>query len=234
MMASVPSPQLKHHRRMSSSNDKETLMQHLIPDPIHSHAPRRTASTAILVLFASTVLFIAWRGNGASTGIEQGIDWSSFKSVDWGNGQAPATGSELYGTVDATEDDHQAGTVPGSADGDDHTVVNDIEEMVTRPSPSLSEGTFASDVARRVSAQHENGTLSRYVWHSQLSESHWNKDGKNTLFVVGQSPLFLLVGMAGQTLILLHCQATSTASTKVSRPSFPPSFYLLHYIKADL
>ncbi|KAL8287677.1 hypothetical protein RQP46_003535 [Phenoliferia psychrophenolica] len=172
---------------MSSGKDKETLMGHLIPDPTATHAPRRTGSTAIIVLFFTTVAWIAWHGNGPARGVEQGVDWINYRSVEWGNRQALASGagSELYSGVedadeDAAEDDQGTTEIPAET-YTNKAVDEEPEDAVTGP----SEGVFAADVADRVNARKADGTLARYVWHEQLTKADWSKDGHSSLVVVG-------------------------------------------------
>lgn len=185
------SPLPTHHRRLSSSGDKETLLGHLIPDPTHSHAPRRTASTAVLVLFAATVLFIAFggTGGGVGSGVEQGVEWINFKSVPWGSAaaddQRPA--GELYqagqGDASAEQDDYQSGSEP--LEDDEYESESKAVEQPEDLAAGQSAGTFSDDVATRVNALLASGALARYIWHKRLPSTQWNQSSDCSLVVVG-------------------------------------------------
>ncbi|KAK4704054.1 uncharacterized protein P7C70_g2157, partial [Phenoliferia sp. Uapishka_3] len=181
-----------HRRQASSTQEKESLMSHLIPEPTHAYAPRRTASTAVLVLFATTILFIALGGvgGGITQDAQKGVEWMGWKSVEWG-GDGRVVESSYSSKEDAvgvygseTDSEGFAAGSTSSQDGEEEDRLAQLQQAAAAAT-TTSVGTFAEDVATRVNALVADGSLARYVWHEQLTEARWSKGDDSQLVVVG-------------------------------------------------
>ena len=146
-------------------DEKEGLLDSVLPSPTHPRATRRALSLGVISIFLMLVVWMAFTSktlndmdnvNGAQTSIRQG----------WVYGVTETEASKDKGAVSVTED-----------------VVEGVEGLGELNSTEASSGgESSSDDEDTPEELASIDSLAHYVWHQDLE---WDADGFGRLIVIG-------------------------------------------------
>lgn len=199
--------------RNSSSDpllsSEKSLFEQAIPEPSAPRAWLRTLATAVLLLFAIVVVWMAFAGTGRSElgQSSEGGGWVNFKSVPWG--ETTMGSYQSYSQEQSAEPTSEGASTDSSFESSTDGEEPQAQLAVGEP----SQGAFSAEKSAAITALLASGTISDYVWHEQLEDwSAANAEG-GRLVVVGD-----IHGQA-ESLTYVH----SSLSLPFARPPDPHS-----------